>query len=88
MKLMGINDSRLPRILTGWSNVLKQLSHLDEALSMQLEAIKLCRDLFSDKSDATIIIQLNWAHVFLRLGDAESASRVLRPCVDNDPETP
>ena len=87
-KLIDINDSRLPRILTGWGNALNQLGHLDEALSMQLEAIKLCRNVPSDKSDATTIVQLNWAYVLLRLGDAESASRILRSCVDNDPETP
>ena len=83
-----ITDSRLPRILTGWGNALNQLGQLDHALSMQLEAVKLCRDVPSGKSDANTIVQLNWAYVLLRLGDAESASYILQTCIDNDPETP
>ena len=78
----------MPRILTGWGNALNQLGQLDHALSMQLEAVKLCRDVPSDKSDASTVVQLNRAYVLLRLGDAESASCILQTCIDNDPETP
>lgn len=67
------NDGRLPQILTGWGNALINLGRLEEALDMQLEAIKLCRNVPNDKNDqydAMTIVQMNWADV------------------ENDPETP
>lgn len=85
---MDVYDSRLPRILTGWGNALSQLGHFEEALSMQLDAIKLCRDVPSDKSDAITIVQLNWAYVLLRIGEAEQAARILRAALETDPEAP
>ena len=84
--LIDIHDSRLPRILTGWGNALNQLGQFEEALNMQLEAMKLCRDVPSDKSDAVTIVQLNWAYVLLRLDKAEQASQILQAALDNDPE--
>lgn len=86
--LMDIHDSRLPRIITGWGNALNQLRQFEKALEMQLEAVKLCRDVPSDKSDAITIVQLNWAYVLLRMGDVESAVRILRATIENDPQSP
>lgn len=84
--LIDIHDSRLPRILTGWGNALNQLGQFEDALNMQLDAMKLCRDVPSDKSDAINIVQLNWAYVLLRLGRAEQASWILRAALENDQE--
>lgn len=86
--LISIHDSRLPRILTGWGNALNQLDRFDEALAMQLEAIKLCRDVPNDTSDATTIVQLNWAYVLLRLDDPKRASRILQTALEKDQDAP
>ena len=86
--MVDIHDTRMSRILTGWGNALNQLGRFDEALEMQIEALKLCRDVPGDKSDAVTIVQLNWAYLLLRLGDSESALQILQATLENDPETP
>ncbi|TAQ85801.1 hypothetical protein B7494_g5858 [Chlorociboria aeruginascens] len=84
--LIDVNDSRMPRILTGWGNALNQLGRFQEALDLQLEALKLCRTVPRDKSDAIIIVQLNWAYLLLRVGDLDRAERILKETVVADPQ--
>jgi tetratricopeptide (TPR) repeat protein len=84
--LTDVNDSRMPRILTGWGNALNQLGRFEEAVDLQLEALKMCRTVSREKSDAIIIVQLNWAFLLLRMGDLESAERILRATVEADPQ--
>lgn len=84
--LMDINDSRMPRILTGLGNTMSQFREFDEALNLQQEAMLLCRTVPREKSDAVIIVQLNLGFLLLRRGDLEGAERLLRATIEEDPE--
>jgi tetratricopeptide (TPR) repeat protein len=83
---MDIHDSQMSRILTGLGNTLSQLQEFDEALALQQEAMRLCRDVSREQSDASTIVQLNLGFLLLRRGDLEGAESLLRATVEEDPQ--
>ncbi|KAF2118386.1 P-loop containing nucleoside triphosphate hydrolase protein [Lophiotrema nucula] len=78
-------DSRMPRILTGLGNTMSQLGEFDQALTLQHEAMRLCREVPREQSDAATIVQLNLGFLILRMGDVVGAERLLLSTVDEAP---
>jgi len=80
------HDSRMSRILSGLGNTMSQLGDLDKALALQHEAMRLCRKVPNEQSDASIIVQSNLGFLLLRRRDINGAERLLQAIVDEKPE--
>ncbi|KAI9040144.1 tetratricopeptide repeat protein [Aspergillus affinis] len=74
-------DDRLPRILTGYSNSLSQLSQFDLATKVQQEALDYVTRL-PGYLKVHKLVHANWGSLLYRLGKYEEAVRVLSQSLD------